>query len=177
MTQILESLLHADAVGVDDSLQQTGLECLLVLGIRFRSPASAMAARAVEIVRRFLGSPALHPSDDPSSLTPVLKSAARCYAGLLAASTITTSAADGETGSAASETAHVAAVQSLLNQLASAERQTATVDGAGEAGMQNGSALAAGETAANLVHAVALLAKQSGSIAVSRIGTRGEPDQ
>lgn len=167
MTAIFESLLHAEAVGVDDSLQQAGLECLQIVGTAFR----AFRPRATEIVRRFLGSPALHPAADPTVLTPVLRATAQCYGALLRTET---------GGDAQSEAIGPAsAVQTLLNRIESAERYPAAMmslgstsaldldgDLAAEQLLNGGSA--GGETAATLVHVVSLLAQESGSDKVRR---------
>ncbi|GAA5868294.1 hypothetical protein JCM3774_000996 [Rhodotorula dairenensis] len=153
LMQILESLLHSDAVGVDDDLQQTGLESLHLLGTAFDS----FRIRATEIVRRFLLSPALHPSDDPTTVTPVLSAATRCYVALLG---------EKETGAASQATA----VQAILNQLSSLERYPTTgasqTDVSDVASYRNGDA--PGDTAGNLVHAVSLLARESQSTAAQR---------
>lgn len=152
LMSILESLLHADAIGVDDALQQAGLESLHLLGTAFDS----FRIRAIEIVRRFLLSPALHPSDDPTTVTLVLSAATRCYVALLG---------EKETGGASQATA----VQAILNQLLSLERDSTT--GAGQTEVGDGASYRnsdlAGDTAGNLVHAVSLLARESKSTAVS----------
>ncbi|GAA5978734.1 hypothetical protein JCM10908_004462 [Rhodotorula pacifica] len=156
LTAILESLLHADAVGVDDALQQAGLESLQLLGTAFDS---TFRVRATEIVRRFLLSPALHPSDDPTTITIVLAAATRCYVSLLG-------------GKEAGPASGAAAVQAILNQLASFERYSSMGGGASttdfsEVGSwRNGDMQ--GETAGNLVHAVSLLARETKSTAAQR---------
>lgn len=99
-------------------------------------------------------SPALHPSDDPTTATPVLFSATRCYHALLG---------DKEMGTAA-------AVQAILNQLSAFERGliggASSVDVSDMASFRNGD-LSQGESASNLVHAVSLLARETQSAAVS----------
>jgi hypothetical protein len=151
LTSILESLLHADAVGVEDALQQAGLESLELLGTRF----ATFRVQATEIVGRFILSPALHPSDDPTTATPVLIAATRCYHALLG---------EKETGTAA-------AVQAILNQLSGFERAliggASSVDVSDMTSFRNGDSLSQGETASNLVHAVSLLARETKSAAVS----------
>lgn len=150
MTSILESLLHAEAVGVEDALQQAGLESLELLGTGF----ATFRVQATEIVRRFIMSPALHPSDDPTTATPVLIAATRCYHALLG---------DKETGTAA-------AVQAILNQLSGFERGltggASSVDVNDLASLLNGDSSSQRETASNLVHAVSLLARETKSAAV-----------
>ncbi|KAG0655552.1 phosphatidylinositol-4- kinase [Rhodotorula mucilaginosa] len=152
LTSILESLLHADAVGVEDALQQAGLESLELLGTRF----ATFRVQATEIVGRFILSPALHPSDDPTTATPVLIAATRCYHALLG---------EKETGTAA-------AVQAILNQLSGFERAliggASSVDVSDMTSFRNGDSLSQGETASNLVHAVSLLARETKSAAAQR---------
>lgn len=112
---------------------------------------------ATEIIRRFLLSPALRPSDDPSTLTPALQTATEAYSALLALPDVSS---------------RTSAIQTLLNHLASIERQgyvpngDSFVDAASTIGSVRRYGGDTAEVAANIVHIVSLLARKSGETSV-----------
>ncbi|BGP37895.1 Phosphatidylinositol 4-kinase stt4 [Rhodotorula kratochvilovae] len=155
---ILKSLLHPESGGVDESLQVIAAEAMQVLVSGF--PAHLQPATA--LLRAFLLSPALRPSDDPSSYAPALSSSTRAYAALLALDSA----------------ARASAVQTLLNHLAALERggggggrvrageedDVASTVGAGGAWGR-----AEEDVAGNVVHVVALLAREIGEVQLQRL--------
>ncbi|BGP13672.1 hypothetical protein JCM10213_002240 [Rhodosporidiobolus nylandii] len=133
----LQSLLHPSSTSLDPSLQVTALEALQLLGTRFatvRDPAE-------EAVKAFVLSGALR-SEDDGEVGPVATAATRAWASLIAAA---------PNASLARNTA----LQSLLNYLASSEREGY---GEGDAGREKENA------AAHAALVAAGLAKESGEV-------------
>ncbi|GAA6057472.1 hypothetical protein JCM3770_000778 [Rhodotorula araucariae] len=162
LLSIIESLLHPESGGVDEALQVIAAEATQVLGIGF--PVHLQPATA--LLRSFLLSPALRPCDDPSSYAPPLLASTRAYAALLAL--------DGA--------ARASAVQTLLNQLAALERggggggrvralaEGDDGDGTSTIGACDGfGARADDDIAGNVVHVVALLAREIGEVQLQRL--------
>ncbi|GAA5914470.1 hypothetical protein JCM8208_004460 [Rhodotorula glutinis] len=167
LVTILESLLHPDSGGVDESLQAVAAEASQVLVIGFPSHLHP----ATTLLRSFLLSSSLRPSDDPSAYSPALTTCTRAYAHLLAQD----------------PAARASAVQTLLNHLAALERggggggHLRVVEREGEGDVDGDaasavSAVGAGwneratqEVAGNVVHVVALLAREIGQVQLQRL--------
>ncbi|BGO97504.1 Phosphatidylinositol 4-kinase STT4 [Rhodotorula toruloides] len=153
---ILESVLHPESAGIDESIQVAGSQALQVIAHGFPERLTS----ATEIIRRFLLSPALRPSDDPSTLTPALQTATEAYSALLARS---------------DSSSRTSAIQTLLNHLASIERQghvpngDSFVDAASTIGSVRRYGGDTAEVAANIVHVVSLLARKSGETSLTRL--------
>ncbi|GEM09474.1 phosphatidylinositol 4-kinase [Rhodotorula toruloides] len=156
LLSILESVLHPESAGIDESIQVAGSQALQVIAHGFPERLSS----ATEIIRRFLLSPALRPSDDPSTLTPALQAATDAYSALLARS---------------DSSVRTSAVQTLLNHLASIERQghvpngDSFVDAASTIGSVRRYGGDTAEVAANIAHVVSLLARKSSETSLVRL--------
>ncbi|GAA6000790.1 1-phosphatidylinositol 4-kinase STT4 [Rhodotorula paludigena] len=171
---VVEGLLHPDAGGIDEGLQVAAAEAVQLLASGFPSQHPA----ALELVRAFLLSPALRPSDDPSSHSRALVACTSAYSALLSHT----------------PSARASAVQTLLNHLAAIERQghvaapqppsqlpggrSASVslanghghaEGDTAAGESFGASAASEDVASNVVHVVALLARQIGEVRLVRL--------
>ncbi|GAA5845618.1 hypothetical protein JCM9279_006050 [Rhodotorula babjevae] len=168
LVTIIESLLHPESGGVDESLQAVAAQASQVLVLGF----PAHLHPATTLLRSFLLSPSLRPSDDPSAYSPALMATTRAYAALLARD----------------PAARASAVQTLLNHLAALERGGGGGGGGGRArgfdheeGREDDaqsvvSAAGGGwneratqEVAGNVVHVVALLAREIGQVQLQRL--------
>ncbi|GAA6029504.1 hypothetical protein JCM8097_003711 [Rhodosporidiobolus ruineniae] len=159
----LDSLLHPTSTQIDDTLQLTALESLQLIATspRLGEKGKEVHQAAGEIVRRFVLSAAMRTSDDPAAAeeSKVVEAAVRCYAALISSAPSHSSAG-------------TAAIQTLLNHVAAAERQGYEAlpgendgEGAGYGSAERDKEMGA----ANAVLVVAGLTREAGEVQLIRI--------